>query len=100
MGERVAPSGSGADGDRVANLELDDPSLRLLETEYDLLGLPELPVWAGGGAMGIRWFRGPDVLLYCYADTWLWVHGRSAEAVEVVRRTIPGAWNGYLDESG
>jgi len=83
---------SGCEDDATDNRELDDATLGLLEAGFDRLGLPDLPFWAGDGGSVIRWFHGPDVLLRDDGGAWLWVYGRSPEAVAAVRVRLPGEW--------
>ncbi|MGC4746131.1 hypothetical protein ACLQ28_10770 [Micromonospora sp. DT201] len=59
---------------------------------FERLPLPIFPFWAGMGGPGVRWFAGPDVLLRNDGETWLWVHGRTPEAVQAVRKRLPGEW--------
>ena len=89
---------SGYGDDTTDNRELDDATLGLLEAEFDLLGLPDLPFWAGDEGSVIRWFYGPDVLLRDDGGAWLWVSGRSPEAVAAVRARLPGEWLMVPDE--
>ncbi|KUL41355.1 hypothetical protein ADL15_03620 [Actinoplanes awajinensis subsp. mycoplanecinus] len=81
-----------ADEHHVDNRELDDTAAAVVEAAFERLPLPVLPFWAGMDGPGIRWFAGPDVLLRSDGGTWLWVHGRTPEAVQAVRERLPGEW--------
>ncbi|WFE94876.1 hypothetical protein [Micromonospora sp. WMMD987] len=76
----------------VDNRELDDTVNALVSAAFECLPLPAFPFWAGMDGPGVRWFAGPDVLLRNDGGTWLWVHGRSPEAVQAVRERLPGEW--------
>ena len=82
---------SGAEGN-VDNRDMDDAARAVLSATFDRLPLPVFPFWAGMLGSGIRWFVGPDVLLREDGGTWLWVHGRTPEAVQAVRHRLPGDW--------
>lgn len=74
------------------NRELDDVAYAVLIEEFDRLPLPDFPFWAGMDGSSIRWFAGPDVLLRDDGGSWLWVHGRTPEALQKVRERLPGDW--------
>ncbi|GAA4946532.1 hypothetical protein GCM10025331_37590 [Actinoplanes utahensis] len=78
--------------DHVDNRELDGATLAALEAGFEPLPLPVLPFWAGMEGPGVRWLSGPDVLLRDDGGEWLWVHGRTPEAVQAVRDRLPGDW--------
>lgn len=73
------------------NRELDDATHAALNAAFDRLPLPDFPFWAGMNDP-VRWFAGPDVLLRDDGGAWLWVHGRTASAVQAVRQALPGDW--------
>ncbi|MBM0276240.1 hypothetical protein [Micromonospora tarensis] len=81
-----------ADEREVDNRELDDTANAVVSAAFERLPLPVLPFWAGMDGPGVRWFTGPDVLLRNDGETWLWVHGRTPEAVQAVRKRLPGKW--------
>jgi hypothetical protein len=81
-----------ADGPNVDNRELDDTANALVSAAFERLPLPVFPFWAGINGPGVRWFAGPDVLLRNEGETWLWVHGRTPEAVQAVRERLSGEW--------
>jgi hypothetical protein len=70
----------------------DDASLAILESTYRRLDFPEYELWAAPDGPSVRWFAGPAVLLCDHAQTWLWVQARTPEAIDEVRRQMPGEW--------
>lgn len=87
-----------ADERNVDNRELDATADALVSVEFERLPLPVLPFWAGMDGPGVRWFAGPDVLLRNDGETWLWVHGRTPQAVQAVRERLSGEWLMVLDD--
>ncbi|GGN36453.1 hypothetical protein FHR83_006375 [Actinoplanes campanulatus] len=81
-----------ADERNVDNRELDDTTNALVSAVFEPLPLPVLPFWAGMDGPGVRWFAGHDVLLRNDGETWLWVHGRTPDAVQAVRERLSGEW--------
>ncbi|MEV4497906.1 hypothetical protein AB0J84_19715 [Micromonospora arborensis] len=81
-----------ADERNVDNRDLDDAANAVVLAAFERLPLPIFPFWAGMGGPGVRWFAGPDVLLRNDGETWLWVHGRTPEAAQAVRKRLPGEW--------
>lgn len=63
-----------------------------LGVAFERLPLPDFPFWAEPGCPPLRWFAGPDALLRDDGGEWLWVHGRTPEAVQAVRDRLPGDW--------
>jgi hypothetical protein len=63
-----------------------------LAVAFERLPLPDFPFWAIPDCPPVRWFAGPDVLLRDDGGEWLWVHGRTPEAVQAVRDRFPGEW--------
>ena len=89
-----------ADSGHTDNRELDDAALAALANGYQRLPLPDFPFWAALDGPSIRWFAGPDVLLRDDGGTWLWVHGRTPDAVQAVRQRLPGEWLTVPEDEG
>ncbi len=87
-----------ADERDVDNRELDDTTNALVSAAFERLPLPVFPFWAGMDGPGVRWFAGPDVLLRNDGETWLWVYGRTPEAVQAVRDRLSGEWLMVADD--
>ncbi len=87
-----------ADQRDVDHRELDETANALVCAAYEPLPLPVFPFWAGMDGPGVRWFAGPDVLLRNDGETWLWVHGRTPEAVQAVRERVSGEWLMVVDD--
>jgi hypothetical protein len=84
---------SGHDGSFGDNRELDDDALRLLESRFVRLSIPDCPMWTDpGSGVAWRWFGGPGVVLREDAATWVWVLAQSEETLNGVRALIPGDW--------
>jgi len=81
-----------ADESQVDNRELDDAAKAILDATFAPLPLPVFPFWAQADSPGVRWLAGPDVLLRDDGGLWLWVHGRTPDAVRAVRDQLPGEW--------
>ena len=81
-----------ADESHVDNRELDEHAEAELNAAYAPLPLPVFPLWARADGPGIRWLTGPDVLLRDDGGLWLWVYGRTPDAVQAVRAHLPGDW--------
>jgi hypothetical protein len=64
----------------------------LLEHHYTRLAMPEYPMWASSQGPPIRWFSGRDVLIRDDGREWMWAAARTPEALQDVRRLIPGNW--------
>lgn len=82
----------GPDSDGLDNRECDEAAVRILETRYARLPMPDYPMWAVPEGPPIRWYGGPDVLIRDDARTWLWVRARTPEALQAVRDALPGDW--------
>ncbi|MGO4615413.1 hypothetical protein AB4305_13180 [Nocardia sp. 2YAB30] len=61
-----------------------------LEQLYSRLPIPEYPQLPAEA--GYRWFAGPDVLLRVDPADCLFVRARTPEALDQVRRSLPGGW--------
>ena len=80
-------------GDAFAdNRELDDETIVLLEKQFRRLPMPYYPLWAAPDRGAVRWFEGLGAILRADSGTWLWVRAQSADAIDSVRRALPGEW--------
>jgi hypothetical protein len=84
-----------------ANRELDDDSLRMLESHFVRLPIPDCPMWTDpGSGVAWRWFSGPGVVLREDAGTWVWALAQSEQALNAVRELMPGDWFAEPTERG
>jgi len=74
------------------NRDLDDTAVTVLERSFSRIGLPDYPLWSIPDGPPVRWFTDTDVLLRDDGRQWLWVRARTHDALERVRRTLPGDW--------
>ncbi|MCO5997638.1 hypothetical protein [Actinoallomurus rhizosphaericola] len=74
------------------NRESDTEALETLEHHYTRLAIPDYPMWADPQGPPIRWFWGPDVLIRDDGRAWLWAAARTPQALQAVRRAVPGDW--------
>lgn len=74
------------------NRELDEETLRVVETRYERLPLPDHPLWADPDGHPVRYFTGPGVLLRDDTRQWLWVRARSNTRLNALRAALPGGW--------
>lgn len=82
----------GGEIDLGDNRELDDSTVIALERGFGRLGLPDYPLWAAPDGPPVRWFGDTDVLLRDDGRQWLWVRAKTREALDRVRRALPGDW--------
>jgi hypothetical protein len=64
---------------------------RLLEERYARLALPDYPT-SQTEVPAVRWYAGQDVLLRDDQRVQLWARARTADALDDVRRALPGDW--------
>jgi hypothetical protein len=84
---------AGHDGMFDDNRELDEDSLRALESQFVRLPIPDCPMWTDPYSGVVwRWFAGPGVVLREDASTWVWVLTQSERALNAVRALMPGDW--------
>jgi hypothetical protein len=74
------------------NRELDNATVAALEHQFSRLPLPDYPMWAAPSGPPTRWFYGMDAVLRDDARTWLWVQAASTDAIDAIRRALPGDW--------
>jgi hypothetical protein len=74
------------------NRELDDATVTVLEHQFSRLPLPDYPMWAVPSGPPTRWFYGMEAVLRDDARSWLWVQAASPNAIDAVRRALPGDW--------
>lgn len=74
------------------NKSLGNADRAALGLAFERLPLPDFPFWAIPDCPPVRWFAGPDALLRDDGGEWLWVLGRTPEAVQAVRDRLPGGW--------
>jgi hypothetical protein len=73
------------------NRELDPAEVVLVGQRLARLAVPDYPMWALPGG-SVRWFVGPEVLVFDFAGTWLWVRARTTGGLDAVRVALPGEW--------
>jgi hypothetical protein len=78
--------------DLCDNRDLDDDAVTVLERSFSPIGLPDYPVWSVPDGPPVRWFGDADVLLRDDGRQWVWVRARTHDALERVRRALPGDW--------
>jgi hypothetical protein len=84
---------TGYEGSFGDNRELDEDSLRALESQFVRLPFPDCPMWTDPFSGVVwRWFAGPGVVLREDAGTWVWVLARSELALNAVHALMPGDW--------
>jgi hypothetical protein len=72
-------------GDETVDRELDTATVAELEARYLPLAVPRT-------GPGTRWFAGPDIILRDDHRDWLWARARTPEALELLVKQLPGAW--------
>lgn len=72
---------------------VDDADVTALERGFDRLELlPDYPLWALPDGPPVRWFGDADVILRDDGGEWVWVRAKTRDALDRVRRTLPGDW--------
>ncbi|MBO0805374.1 MAG: hypothetical protein J2P25_20130 [Nocardiopsaceae bacterium] len=72
----------------------DEAAVTALERNFTRLAIPAYPMWAMAGQSNpdVRWFAGPDVILRCDGDEWVWARARTRAALAPVRKALPVDW--------
>ncbi|MET8762882.1 hypothetical protein [Lentzea sp. NPDC004782] len=71
------------DDAETADRETSEADISLIEEHFTLLPLT---------SPGTRWFASDDVILREEDREWLWARARTAEALELLVKQFPGAW--------